>query len=82
MAGFTFYEDIEASTVAAHGCTCVLVGSDFARSQTVEQKLEVKGCKRQVANACTIMHMYIGVLDSNRLGSRHRTDTGILVMAW
>lgn len=24
MAGFTFYEDIEASTVAAHGCTCVL----------------------------------------------------------
>ena len=53
MAGFTFYEDIEASTVAAHGCTCVLVGSDFARSQTVEQKLEVKGCKRQVVNACT-----------------------------
>ena len=28
------------------------------------------------------MHMYIGVLDSNRLGTRHRTDTGILVMAW
>ena len=53
MAGFTFYEDIGASTVAAHGCTCVLVGSDFARSQTVEQKLEVKGCKRQVVNACT-----------------------------